>query len=71
MAIWKRLTDVSGANVDVNLENVAYIQDLGDYRLMVFVGGRGDEGQLLAIGVKESANEIHATKPLRAGTGWF
>jgi hypothetical protein len=71
MAIWKRLTDVSGANVDVNLENVAYIQDLGDYRLMVFIGGRGEEGRLLAIGVKESTNEIHATKPHGSRTGWF
>jgi hypothetical protein len=40
MANWKRLTNVENQKVDVNLDNVAYIEPQTDGAWIHFVGGR-------------------------------
>jgi hypothetical protein len=64
MADWKRLTDTSGNEVDVNLDNVAYIIRYGDYTSITFSAGHGLGS--ISVSVKETPDEIHMAKPLRS-----
>jgi hypothetical protein len=58
MANWKRLTNVENQKVDVNLDNVAYIEPQTDGAWIHFVGGRISEGRTFALGVKETPETI-------------
>src|SRR6266516_3764602 len=51
MATWKRFTDHSGSEVDVNIDQVAYIQRHGDLTNLCFAGGVGN-GAMIVISVK-------------------
>ncbi len=51
MATWKRFTDHSGSEVDVNIDQVAYIQRHGDLTNLCFAGGVGN-GAMMVISVK-------------------
>ena len=54
MATWKRLTSVENQKVDVNMDNIAYIEPQTDGGAWIhFVGGRISEGRTFALGVKE------------------
>jgi hypothetical protein len=64
MAHWKRLTSSDGSKVDVNLDNVAYIQRYGDYTTVTFSAGRGDG--TISVTVKETPDEIHMADALRS-----
>ena len=57
MASWRRLTNMNGVRVDVNLDNVAYMHRVGEDTEMIFVGGRSDH--FLVLVVKESPDDIH------------
>jgi len=59
MAIWKRLTNVEGQKVDVNLDAAAYIEPQTDGGSWIhFVGGRISEGRTFALGVRETPDAI-------------
>jgi hypothetical protein len=59
MANWKRLTNVEGQKVDINLDAVAYIEPQTDGGSWIhFVGGRISEGRTFALGVKETLDII-------------
>jgi len=59
MATWKRLTNVEGQKVDVNLDAVAYIEPQTDGGSWIhFVGGRISEGRTFALGVSETPDAI-------------
>jgi hypothetical protein len=61
MANWKRLTNVEGQKVDINLDAVAYIEPQTDGGSWIhFVGGRINEGRTFALGVKETLDIIRA-----------
>jgi hypothetical protein len=64
VANWKRLTNTDGMKVDVNMDNVAYIQGLEDYTLINFVAGRGDG--VLSVAVTEKPDAIHMANSLRS-----
>jgi hypothetical protein len=46
MAHLKRLTDVQGSKVFVNLEMIAYMQRNNDQTTIAFVGGKTDRGTM-------------------------
>jgi hypothetical protein len=59
MATWKRLTNVEGQKVDINLDAVAYIEPQTDGGSWIhFVGGRISEGRTFALAVKETPDAI-------------
>jgi 8-oxo-dGTP pyrophosphatase MutT (NUDIX family) len=58
MAHFKRLTDTDDKSVFVNLENIAFLQREDDLSTIVFVGGRSDEGRILATAVRETPEEV-------------
>ena len=59
MATWKRLTSVENQKVDVNMDNIAYIEPQTDGGAWIhFVGGRISEGRTFALGVKETPDAI-------------
>jgi hypothetical protein len=60
MANWKRLTNVENQKVDVNLDNVAYIEPQTNGAWIHFVGGRISEGRTFALGAKETPDAIKA-----------
>ena len=66
MAQWKRLTGTDGDLIDVNMEAVAYLHPLKDYTAVCFIGGRGAEGRVMVVNVKENPDAIHLAKPLHA-----
>jgi len=59
MTNWKRLTNIENQKVDVNLDNVAYIEPQIDGAWIHFVGGRISEGRTFALGVKETPDAIN------------
>ena len=71
MATWKRLslvTDSSVANVDVNIDCVAFMFRNGDRTDLHFVGGRSDQGREMVISVRETIEEIQMASPVRQGS---
>jgi hypothetical protein len=64
MALWKRLTTADGRPVDVNIDQVAYVQQLpaGTYTELVFAGAKGDNG--LTLSVKETPEAIRSMNML-------
>jgi hypothetical protein len=59
MATWKRLTNVEGQKVDINLDAVAYIEPQTDGGSWIhFVGGRISEGRTFALAVLEPPDAI-------------
>ena len=59
MATWKRLTNVENQKVDVNLDDIAYIEPQTDGGAWIhFVGGRISEGRNFALAVKETPDAI-------------
>jgi len=56
MAHWKRLTGRDGTTIDVNTDNLAYIQGHEDHASLVFIGAPSDE----------SPDAIHLAEPLRS-----
>ena len=58
MAIWKRLTEVDGGAVDVNLDQVAYLKRTGNVSVIYFVGSETDQGRSLSVAVKETPDDI-------------
>jgi len=65
MATWKRFTDHSGSEVDVNIDQVAYIQRHGDLTNLCFGGGLGN-GSMMVISVKETPDRVHMMEALRS-----
>ena len=61
MATWKRLTSVENQKVDVNMDNIAYIEPQTDGAWIHFVGGRISEGRTFALAVKETPDAIRLT----------
>ena len=55
---WKRLTSTTGAQIDVNLDVVAYLYPSKEHTTVYFAVG--DHNKLFSIGVKESLDGIHA-----------
>ena len=65
MATWKRVTDVDGRQMDVNMDQICFIIQHSDFATLHFAGGgQGDE--FLVWNVKEKADEIHTANPLRS-----
>ncbi len=64
MATWKRVTDVDGRQMDVNMEQICFMIQHPDFTTLHFSGGQGDE--FLVWNVKEKADEIHMANPLRS-----
>ena len=64
MAHWKRLTGTDGDQIDVNMDAVAYLHVFKDYTSICFIGGRGAEGRVMVVNVKEKPDDIHKAKPL-------
>jgi hypothetical protein len=58
MTTWKRLTNVENQKVDVNMDNIAYIEPQTDGAWIHFVGGRISEGRTFALAVKETPDAI-------------
>jgi hypothetical protein len=58
MAIWKRLTEVDGGTVDVNLDQAAYLRRAGNVSTIYFVGSETDQGRSLTVTVKETPDDI-------------
>jgi hypothetical protein len=59
MSAWKRLTNVEDQKVDVNMDNIAYIEPQTNGGAWIhFVGGRISEGRTFALGVKETPDAI-------------
>jgi hypothetical protein len=58
MAIWKRLTEVDGGSVDVNLDQVAYLKRTENVSRIYFVGGETDQGRSLTVAEKETPDDI-------------
>lgn len=58
MAFWKRLTEVDGGAVDVNLDQVAYLRRTGSVSRIYFAGGETDQGRSLTVAVKETPDDI-------------
>jgi hypothetical protein len=58
MAIWKRLTEVDGGAVDVNLDQVAYLKRTGNVSAIYFVGSETDQGRSFSVTVKETPDDI-------------
>jgi hypothetical protein len=65
MATWKRVTDVDGRQMDVNMEQISFITQHKDYTTLHFSGG-GQSDEFLVWNVKEKADEIHMATPLRS-----
>jgi hypothetical protein len=62
---WKSLTSDSGATVDVNMDQVCYMQGMDEgVTVLYFAAANGKE--FLARKVKEKPDEIHMAKPLRS-----
>jgi hypothetical protein len=66
MAHWKRLTGTDGDILDVNMDAVAYLHPFKEYTTVCFVGGRGHEGRVMVINVKEKPDAIHMARPLHS-----
>ena len=64
MAHWKRLTATDGDQLDINMEAVAYLHAFKDHTSVCFIGGRGAEGRVMVVTVKETPDAIHSAKPL-------
>ena len=62
MAIWKRLTDAEGRQVDVNIEQICFMVDHRDYTSIYFAG----IGEDLSLDVKQHLNDIHNIAPIRS-----
>jgi len=57
MATWKRLTELNGAHVDVNMDQVAYLRKITTSPTdVVFAAAKAD--RWLTLQVKESPEEI-------------
>ncbi len=65
MATCKRFTDHTGSEVDVNIDQVAYIQRHGDLTNLCFAGGVGN-GSMMVISVKETPDRVHMMETLRS-----
>jgi hypothetical protein len=66
MSAWKRLTNVEDQKVDVNMDNIAYIEPQTNGGAWIhFVGGRISEGRTFALGVKETPDAIRLARHLR------
>jgi S1-C subfamily serine protease len=62
MAPWKRLTEVGGKTIDVNMDWVAYIQRISDSTTeIVFAAGTGKKD---TVQVTESLLDIHQGHPI-------
>jgi hypothetical protein len=66
MAHWKRLTGTDGDQIDVNMDAVAYLQELKNHTAIHFVGGLSAEGKAIIVGVREKPDTIHSANPLHA-----
>jgi hypothetical protein len=64
MAHWKRLHGIDGIQVDVNMENVAYMTRVANGTGIYCVGGKGD--RYLVHNVKETPDQIHALNPINS-----
>ena len=64
MAHWKRLTNVDGSGMDVNMDSVALLQPYESHTQIVFVGGRSDDKRILSVDVKETPDQIHQCMPI-------
>ena len=64
MATRKRFTDHSGSEVDVNIEQIAYIQRHGDLTNLCFASGL--DGSMMVISVKETPDRLHMMEALRS-----
>ena len=63
MATWKRFTDHSGSEVDVNIDQIAYIQRHGDLANLCFASGL--DGSKMVISVKKTPDRLHMMEALR------
>jgi hypothetical protein len=66
MANWKRATESDGTSVDINVDNVAFMNRRGGTTSIYFIGGRSDSGSAPSLSVKETPDEIHLGKPVRS-----
>jgi hypothetical protein len=48
------------------MDAVAYLHPFKDYTAVCFIGGRGAEGRMMVVNVKEKPEAIHMAKPLRS-----
>ncbi len=66
MATWKRLTSADREEVDVNMEQVAYMRRYGNKNqtTLYFVGGMSDKPMI--IWVKETPDAIHMVEAQRS-----
>jgi len=61
MADWKVLNDLDGRRVDVNLDNVAYMQELRDGETYICFAG-GSRGEIaLGVTVREKVKDIRGS----------
>jgi UDP-N-acetylglucosamine pyrophosphorylase len=65
MATWKRLTQVSGPLVDVNMDQVAYLQKAMNSSTEI-VFATSVDGKKMTIAVKESVEMIHLANPVES-----
>ncbi len=61
MAIWKRVTDLDGKAIDLNMENVCYMKEFDQFTDIHF-----GENPNMALKVKDKPNDIHMGKALRS-----
>lgn len=66
MAQWKRLTGTDGDLLDVNMDAVAYLHPFKEHTAICFIGGRGAEGRVMVVSVKEKPDAIHMAKLLHS-----
>jgi hypothetical protein len=65
--MWKRLTSTTGAQIDVNMDTVAYLHPAQQgATTTIYFTAAGSDGKLSNISVKGSIDHVHAAPPLDA-----
>jgi hypothetical protein len=66
MAEWKRLTNIPGHPVDVNMDQVAFIECPQGVTELHFINDAAGPKGTVILNVRESLDDIHMKKPLRS-----
>ena len=62
VATWKRLTGVGDQTLNVNIDNIAFMEQFANSTKLNFAGSEEH-----TLSVKETPDEVLAAKPLRQG----
>jgi hypothetical protein len=64
MATWKRLTQVGGNKIDVNMDQVLYISKILTSPTDIYFGAFSPSSGLMHLQVNETPDEIHVAGTL-------